>query len=82
MAVLDSPWAVLEDCQRNKVGGKKMLMLGCCKVEKSTKRHFGPFSGTSWDQEEDLGLAIAVLGRYAFIEDCQNVWRKKKNIYF
>ena len=64
MAVLDSPWAVLKDCQRNKPGWETMMMLRLCKVEKSTKTLFWTvLRDLSWDQREDLGLVIAVLDR-------------------
>ena len=64
MAVLDSPWAVLEDCQGIKAGRGGNDDVDVAKLEKSTKRLFGPFCGTSPGiRVEDLGLAIAVLGR-------------------
>ena len=63
MAVLDSPWTVLEDCQRNKAEkiNDDVTMLQTGKIGQT------PFSTVlrdlSWDQGEDLGLAITVLDR-------------------
>ena len=47
LAVLDSPWAVLEDCQRNEASKINDDVTMLQSLNKSNKRHFGPFCGTS-----------------------------------